>query len=112
MCTLSCAPSHVHPLTRILSHAPSHAHGACIARVQVISAVCVTAIPDGEGRYIKDMPVFIITAVFSVLAYLWLIVILQLNSPNIVEVWEGVASFVFFPFLVYLAYLADQQVID
>ena len=34
-------------------------------------------------------------------------VILQINTPNFVDVWEGVVTFLAFPFLVWLAYLAD-----
>ena len=43
----------------------------------VITAVCVVAIPNGGARHIKELPVFYITAAFSMFAYLWLIVILQ-----------------------------------
>lgn len=72
--------------------------------------MCVVSIPDGETRYIKDRPVFYVTALFSIFAYMWLILILQMNTPNVVDVWEGVVSFMLFPLLVYIAYLADQQV--
>ena len=47
------------------------------------------------------MDVFYITAAFSLGAYVWLIVILQLNTPNVVDVWEGVATLAAFPLLVY-----------
>jgi hypothetical protein len=29
------------------------------------------------------------------------------HTPNFVDVWEGIATFLAFPFLVYLAYQAD-----
>ena len=45
-----------------------------------------------------------ITAAFSILAYLWLLVIVD---DEVVQIWEGVVSFLFFPFLVALAYMAD-----
>ena len=81
--------------------------GSAAFNMLVISAVCVVAIPDGAGRHIKELPVFYITAAFSLAAYLWLIVILQWNTPNIVDVWEGVVTLLAFPALVYIAYLAD-----
>jgi len=87
---------------------PSTIVGSAAFNLLVISAVCVTAIPAGEGRFILDRSVFAITAVFSVLAYVWLLVILMYNTPNIVDIWEGVVTFVAFPVLVWLAYLADQ----
>ena len=47
---------------------PSTIVGSAAFNLMVISAVCVTAIPDGETRKIKELPVFYITATFSVLA--------------------------------------------
>ena len=91
---------------------PSTIVGSAAFNLLVISAVCVLAIPNGEGRYIKDRGVFYITATFSVAAYVWLIVILQMISPNIVEVWEGAVTFMLFPVLVWLAYIADQGCFD
>jgi solute carrier family 8 (sodium/calcium exchanger) len=88
---------------------PSTIVGSAAFNLMVISAVCVTAIPDGQGRYIRDLPVFYMTATFSVAAYVWLIVILNLSSPNIVTPAEGFATFLAFPLLVWWAYLADQK---
>ena len=87
---------------------PSTIVGSAAFNMLVISAVCVMAIPPGEGRLIKELPVFYITATFSIFAYLWLLLILVVISPNIVEVWEGLVTFALFPFLVWLAYRADQ----
>ena len=88
---------------------PSTIVGSAAFNLMVISAVCVVAIPEGDGRLIQELPVFYITATFSVFAYAWLIVILSLNTPNVVDVWEGMITFLFFPLLVGLAYQADIQ---
>lgn len=58
-------------------------------------------------RVIKDMTVYCITAVFSLFAYAWLYFVLQIVSPDRVDLWEGIVTFLLFPALVYLAYLAD-----
>ena len=60
---------------------PSTIVGSAAYNLLIISAVCVMAIPAGQGRYIKDTGVFAITATFSVLAYVWLIFILQARPP-------------------------------
>jgi len=86
---------------------PSTIVGSAAFNMLVISAVCVIAIPDGGSRHIKELPVFYITAAFSLLAYVWLIVILQVVTPNIVDVWEGLVTLIAFPLLVYVAYQAD-----
>lgn len=86
---------------------PSTIVGSAAFNLFCISAVCIAAIPDGETRIIKDTGVFSVTATFSVFAYLWLVVILMLITPDVVDVWEGLLTFLFFPVLVILAYLAD-----
>merc|ERR1711871_607549 len=87
---------------------PSTIVGSAAFNLLVIIAVCVIAIPDGEIRLIKDTSVFAITATFSIFAYIWLIIILQVSSENIVEPWEGLLTFIYFPVLVMLAFLADK----
>ena len=60
---------------------------------------------DESGvRKIAEMGVYSITAFWSIFAYLWLLIIL---SDEVVHIWEGVVSFLFFPVLVGLAYMAD-----
>lgn len=86
---------------------PSTIVGSAAFNLFCISAVCIVAIPDGESRRIKDTSVFAVTASFSVFAYVWLIVILLVVTPNMVDIWEGFLTFAFFPVLVVLAYLAD-----
>lgn len=82
--------------------------GSAAFNLLVISSVCVLAIPDGEVRYIKEIPVYAITSTFSVAAYLWVMVCLMVTSPNVVESWEAVLTLIFFPILVTLAYFADR----
>eukprot|EP00434_Breviolum_minutum_P007671 symbB.v1.2.006764.t1/scaffold369.1/size218568/2 len=72
-----------------------------------ITAVCIAALPDGEIKQIKDQKVFAITGTFSVFAYLWMLVILVAFTEDMVEPWEGVLTFLFFPLLVILSYMAD-----
>jgi solute carrier family 8 (sodium/calcium exchanger) len=86
---------------------PSTIVGSAAFNLFCISAVCVSAIPDGV-RQIKDTGVFAVTASFSVFAYVWLVVILMLISPDVVDIWEGVLTFLYFPILVILAYCADK----
>jgi solute carrier family 8 (sodium/calcium exchanger) len=86
---------------------PSTIVGSAAFNLLAIIAVCVSCIPNGESRKIEEMGVFIVTAVFSIFAYCWLLVILLLISPHVVEVWEGVLTFAYFPLLCVIAYLAD-----
>lgn len=88
---------------------PSTIVGSAAFNLLVIIAVCVSCLPDGEGRRIEEMDVFIVTASASIWAYLWILIILVGSSPNKVDVWEGVLTFLFFPMLVFIAYAADRN---
>ena len=72
---------------------PATIVGSAAFNLFIITAVCMVALPDGEGRLIADLSVFAVTATSSMFAYLWLIIILMVSSPDVVEVWEGVATF-------------------
>merc|ERR1719233_513549 len=63
-------------------------------------------IPDDEVRKIKHLRVFLVTATWSVFAYIWLYVILGFISYGKVETWEGLLTFIFFPLTVWTAYVA------
>jgi solute carrier family 8 (sodium/calcium exchanger) len=82
--------------------------GSAAFNLLIISAVCVCAIPDGEVRFIKEVPVYVITASCSVFAYLWLMFILKFSSPDVCDLWEAVLTLLFCPILVFFAYLADR----
>lgn len=87
---------------------PSTIVGSAAFNLFIIIAVCIIAIPEGEVRYINNMQVYVVTAVSSVFAYVWLIVILEGITPNVVDMWEGILTFLFFPILLGAAYMADR----
>jgi len=91
---------------------PSTIVGSAAYNLLAISAVCVVAIPDGEGRRIANFVVFCITAATSVLAYVWLVIVLTISSPGKIEIWEAVLTFLFFPILVCVAYAGDKGYLD
>merc|ERR1719191_1907277 len=81
--------------------------GSAAFNLLMISAACIVGLPDNESRYIKQIPVYIITASCSVFAYLWLMFILMFSSKDVCEIWEAVVTLLFCPLLVFVAYLAD-----
>eukprot|EP00931_Biecheleriopsis_adriatica_P115296 TRINITY_DN91105_c0_g1_i1.p1 TRINITY_DN91105_c0_g1~~TRINITY_DN91105_c0_g1_i1.p1 ORF type:complete len:824 (+),score=154.97 TRINITY_DN91105_c0_g1_i1:26-2497(+) len=98
----------IFPTFQSSSLGPSTIVGSASFNLLVITAVCVISIPNGEIRKIKDLGVFACTAFFSVFAYIWLLFILMVTSPDVVDVAEGVITFVFFWVLVVLAFLFDK----
>lgn len=90
---------------------PSTIVGSAAFNLFVIIAICVYCIPDGEVRRIKHLRVFIITASWSIFAYVWLWFILSPSSYGVVDVWEAVLTFLFFPGTVVTAYIADRKIL-
>ncbi|KAK2160732.1 hypothetical protein LSH36_127g04060 [Paralvinella palmiformis] len=88
---------------------PSTIVGSAAFNLLVITAVCILSIPSPDIRRIKAFTVFGITAFFCVFAYLWLLIILVAVSPDFIELWEAIITFLFFPVLVIVAYLADKN---
>lgn len=86
---------------------PSTIVGSAAFNLFVIVGVCVAAIPSPETRQLKELGVFGITSFCSVFAYLWLVFIVTIVSPDVVEVWEGVVTLLFFPLLVGVSYMSD-----
>ncbi|KAJ8924342.1 hypothetical protein NQ315_007138 [Exocentrus adspersus] len=83
--------------------------GSAAYNLLVIIALCVSVIPNGEVRKIKHLVVFFVTATWSVFAYVWLYLILCVISPNVVDIWEALLTFFFFPLTVLTAYAADRK---
>lgn len=73
----------------------------------MITAVCVSVLPEGEVRRIKHLNVFAFTATCSVGAYVWMYLILSVFSPGVIEVWEGVITLICFPGMVGIAWMID-----
>lgn len=85
--------------------------GSAAFNMFVIIAICVWCIPSNENRKIKHLRVFFVTMTWSVFAYIWLYLILTWSSYGVIEVWEGIVTFLFFPATVLTAYIADRRLL-
>jgi solute carrier family 8 (sodium/calcium exchanger) len=105
---------------------PSTIVGSAAFNLMVISAVSVVAVgpetapnEDANGDHDPEMPpkgvkkvadtgVFAITCTASVFAYVWLYLVLEIISKNVVETWEAFLTLGFFFILVTMAFIADK----
>lgn len=87
---------------------PSTIVGSAAFNLLIILAVCVLAIPNGETRSIEHMSVYHVTVIFSIFAYMWLLFIVEVISPNVIDIWEALLTFVMFPTLVTISWLANK----
>jgi len=83
--------------------------GSAAFNLFMIIGLCMYVIPDDEVRKIKHLRVFLVTATWSVFAYIWLYVILGPISYGVVEPWEAILTFLFFPATVWTAYVAERR---
>ncbi|XP_074532133.1 sodium/calcium exchanger 1b isoform X1 [Halichoeres trimaculatus] len=90
---------------------PSTIVGSAAFNMFVIIGLCVYVVPDGETRKVKHLRVFFVTATWSIFAYIWLYLILSVISPGVVQVWEGLLTFLFFPICVVFAWIADRRLL-
>ena len=85
--------------------------GSAAFNMFVIIAVCVWTVPSTEYKKIKHLRVFFVTMIWSVFAYIWLYLILSQISIGVIEIWEGLLTFMFFPATVLTAYIADRRLL-
>jgi len=82
--------------------------GSAAFNLLVITSVCIVA-PCPETRTVEQFGVYQCTAFFSIEAYVWLLLIIDFISPEVIELWEAVVTFLHFPVLVFLAYGQDRR---
>ena len=80
--------------------------GSAAFNLLVITAASIIAVQ--EAKAIDDLGVFFTTSMFSMWAYFWLLIILTMNSPEVVTINEAWLTFGFFVLLVVLAFGADK----
>lgn len=90
---------------------PSTIVGSAAFNMFVIIAICVFCIPSPDYKKIKHLRVFFVTMVWSVFAYIWLCCILTWSSYGVIEIWEGLVTFMMFPATVITAYIADRRLL-
>jgi solute carrier family 8 (sodium/calcium exchanger) len=90
---------------------PSTIVGSAAFNLFIIIAICMYVIPDDEVRKIKHLRVFFVTAAWSILAYVWLYVIVVANSRELIEPWEALLTLLFFPILTVWAWIADKRIL-
>jgi hypothetical protein len=112
----SSAPEILLSLIELLSNdyysgelGPSTIVGSAAFNMLVIIAVCVVAIPANDARRIAAPKVYAVTALSSTFAYAWLVLILSMHTPNIIDLPEATLTFLFFPLLLATAVIPSHR---
>ena len=87
---------------------PATIVGSAAFNLLIITAVCIASIPEGEERRIGNVRVYAVTTCFSIFAYVWLLLVLLCISPDEVDIWEAIITFLFFPTLILVSFFVDK----
>ncbi|XP_062143312.1 magnesium/proton exchanger isoform X2 [Alnus glutinosa] len=74
-----------------------------------IHAVCVVVPKAGELKKISDIGVWLVELFWSFWAYIWLYIILEVWTPNVVTLWEALLTVLQFGLLLTHAYAQDKR---
>ncbi|XAR58428.1 hypothetical protein NMG60_11013813 [Bertholletia excelsa] len=74
-----------------------------------IHAVCVVVPKAGELKKISDIGVWLVELLWSFWAYVWLYIILQVWTPNIITLWEALLTVLQYGLLLIHAYAQDKR---
>ncbi|KAF3330245.1 magnesium/proton exchanger 1 isoform X3 [Carex littledalei] len=75
----------------------------------LIHAVCVVVPRAGSLKKISDLGVWIVELFWSFWAYIWLYIILEVWTPNIITLWEALLTVLQFGLLLLHAYAQDKR---
>ncbi|VDM97099.1 unnamed protein product [Thelazia callipaeda] len=84
--------------------------GSAAFNLLCITAVCIFCVSSPKTKRIEEIQVFAVTSLFSCFAYIWLLIILVVISPNVVELWEALMTLAFFLMLIVIAYATDKKI--
>ena len=89
---------------------PSIICGVSTFKFLVITAVSVVAIRSPDIRRINHISLFAVSSIFAIFAFVWLVLILKVLSPNLLEMWEAILTLFFFPIFIVIGYITDRCV--
>ena len=85
---------------------PNTIVGSAAFNLLIITAVSIVSVD--EIKNIDDLGVFTITSISSVFAYVWMLIVLTVWTPQYVTIIEGVLTLLYFGVLILFAYCADR----
>ncbi|XP_039971110.1 sodium/calcium exchanger 3-like [Bactrocera tryoni] len=83
--------------------------GSAAYNLFVIIGICIVVIPKGQVRRIQHFRVFVVTASWSVFAYVWMCIITKYVTPNVIDIWEALVTLISFPVFVYHSYITERR---
>ena len=80
--------------------------GSAAFNLLIITAICIVSVDD--PKRIREFGVFIVTGIWSLLAYIWMLLVVAYITPGVVNWWEAWLTLAFLPMFVLMAYCQDN----
>ena len=80
--------------------------GSAAFNLLIITAVCIVTVE--EPKKIREFGVFMITSAWSMIAYVWMLIVVRIITPNVISPWEAWITLGFMPLFVFVAYMQDR----
>jgi len=78
--------------------------GSAAFNLLVITSICIISVPPPEPKKIREFSVFVMTSAWSFWAYIWLLLVVQYITPDVIDPWEAWITLAFMPIFVFLSY--------
>ena len=82
--------------------------GSAAFNLLIITAICIVSVQPSV-KHIREFGVFLMTAAWSLLAYLWMLLVVQYMTPGVISPWEAWITLGFMPLFVFMAYCQDNS---
>lgn len=83
--------------------------GSASYNLLMISAICIIAPQLPAVKRVSQFSVFLLTSGWSIWAYIWMLLVVKVISPGVIEIWEAVLTLIFFPLLALTSYMQDNH---
>ena len=81
--------------------------GSAAFNLLVITAICIISVPSPGVKRVRELGVFGLTSAWSIYAYIWMMLVVLVISPGVIEPWEAWVTLAYLPILVLMAYATD-----
>ena len=78
--------------------------GSAAFNLLVITSICIVSVPAPTIKHIREFSVFLVTSVWSIWAYVWMLLVVKYITPDVITPWEAWITLLYMPTFVLLAF--------
>lgn len=83
--------------------------GSAAFNLLVITSICIVSVPQPSVKGIREFSVFLMTAGWSIWAYIWMLIVVKYITPGRISPWEAWVTLLFMPIFVFMSYCQHNR---